>query len=51
VADHIHPNDKAEALWAAILNMEAHQAEVTMSAYHLHILRQLHADAVREARK
>ena len=47
----LHPNDIAEALWTAIKAVEADKAKITMADYHLHVLRELHADAVREARR
>jgi hypothetical protein len=47
----LHPDDKVQALWAAIQNMEANKAQITLADYHLHVLRQMHAEAVREARK
>lgn len=51
MASDLNPNDKAEALWKAIQLMEAHKAQVDLSGYHLYVLREMHADAVREARK
>lgn len=46
-----NPNDKAEALWKAIQLMEKHQAQVELAPYHLYILREMHAEAVHEARR
>lgn len=46
----LHPNDKAEALWAAIKAIEADKPNITMGDYHLYVLRTMHTDAVQEAR-
>jgi len=47
----LHPSDQAEALWKAIQLMERHKDSVDMPDFHLATLRQMHSDAVREARK
>lgn len=46
----IDPNDKAQALWKAIQLMEANKAQVDLGDYHLVVLREMHREAVLEAR-
>lgn len=47
----LNPNDKVEALWKSIQLMEANKAQVDLGDYYLVVLREMHADAVQEARK
>jgi hypothetical protein len=47
----LNPRDKAEALWKSIQLMEANKAQVDLGDYHLHVLREMHAEAVAEARQ
>lgn len=47
----LNPSDKAEALWKSIQLMESNKAQVDLASYHLYVLREMHAEAVREARK